>query len=151
MVRDAERQRVEWRAPHPATLSRWGVPVRRRGRLDVALVERGLAPSRERAQSLIMAGLVEVEGRRVDKAGQAVEPTASIVVKGPDHPYVSRGGVKLAHALKTFGISVTGKRCLDLGASTGGFTDCLLQSGAGQVIAVDVGKGQLDARLRQDP
>ncbi|MBZ5589036.1 MAG: TlyA family RNA methyltransferase [Acidobacteriia bacterium] len=122
-----------------------------RVRLDQALVERGLAPSRARAQSLILAGLVRVEGERADKAGKAVGPDMRIEVIGPDHPWVSRGGVKLAAALDAFGIDPAGRRCLDVGASTGGFTDVMLERGAAQVVALDVGHGQLDWHLRQDP
>jgi 23S rRNA (cytidine1920-2'-O)/16S rRNA (cytidine1409-2'-O)-methyltransferase len=122
-----------------------------RSRLDVLLVERGLAPTREKAQAMILAGLVEVEGRRADKAGQAVDREAQVAVFGPEHPYVSRGGVKLAAALDAFALDPSGSVCLDVGASTGGFTDCLLQRGAERVYAVDVGHGQLDARLRGDP
>jgi 23S rRNA (cytidine1920-2'-O)/16S rRNA (cytidine1409-2'-O)-methyltransferase len=122
-----------------------------RTRLDLLLVERGLAPTREKAQAMILAGLVEVSGRRVEKAGQAVARDAEVSVAGPPHPYVSRGGVKLAAALDRFGIDPSGVVCLDVGASTGGFTDCLLQRGAARVYAVDVGHGQLDAKLRGDP
>ena len=122
-----------------------------KARLDVALVARGLAPTREKAQALILAGRVAVDGRPATKAGQAVGDEASIAVAEPPHPYVSRGGVKLAAALDRFGIDPAGKTCLDVGASTGGFTDCLLQRGAARVYAVDVGHGQLDARLRADP
>ncbi|MDR5683534.1 MAG: TlyA family RNA methyltransferase [Armatimonadota bacterium] len=122
-----------------------------RRRLDLALVERGLAPSRERAQALVLAGRVFVDGRRVDKSGVAVTPTSRIEVRGPDHSYVGRGGLKLEHALRAFGLDVRGAVCLDLGAGTGGFTDCLLQHGARKVYAVDVGYGQLDLRLRADP
>ena len=122
-----------------------------RTRLDLLLVARGLAPSRERAQAMILAGLVEVAGKRIEKAGTGVDPDAPVRVTGPDHPYVSRGGVKLAAALDAFGIDPAGLVCLDLGASTGGFTDCLLQRGARRVYAVDVGRGQLDARLRASP
>ena len=125
-------------------------PVTRRLRLDLLLVERGLAPTREKAQALILAGLVEVEGRRAEKAGTAVPADARLTAVGPPHPYVSRGGVKLAAALDAFGIDPSGLVCLDVGASTGGFTDCLLQRGASRVYAVDVGRGQLDARLRAD-
>ena len=117
----------------------------------MALVERGLAPSRERAQALILAGRVEVDGRRADKAGQAVAEEASITVGQPPHPFVSRGGVKLAAALDHFALDPAGFVCLDVGASTGGFTDCLLQRSAARVYAVDVGHGQLDAKLRADP
>src|SRR5215471_939475 len=119
-------------------------------RLDILLVSRGLAPSREKAQAMILAGLVEVDGRRVDKAGTAVDVDAPVRVSGPPHPYVSRGGVKLAAALDAFSIDPSGLVCLDVGASTGGFTDCLLQRGARKVYAVDVGSGQLDAKLRND-
>ena len=100
---------------------------------------------------MILAGLVEVEGRRADKAGAAVHEDAAVAVAGPAHPYVSRGGVKLAAALDQFALDPAGKICLDVGASTGGFTDCLLQRGAARVYAVDVGRGQLDAKLRGDP
>jgi len=120
-------------------------------RLDLLLVERGLAPTREKAQALILAGLVEVDGRPGAKAGASYDEAVEIAVAGPPHPYVSRGGVKLAAALDHFGIDPAGLVCLDVGASTGGFTDCLLQRGAARVYAVDVGHGQLDARLRSDP
>ena len=126
------------------------VPTKR-VRLDQLLVERDLAPSRARAQSLILAGLVRVEGAVVDKAGKAVAPDAAVEIVAADHPWVSRGGVKLAAALDAFGVSPAGKRCLDVGASTGGFTHVLLERGAAQVVALDVGRGQLDWRLRQDP
>ncbi len=122
-----------------------------RVRLDQALVERGLAPSRARAQSLILAGLVRVDGLLADKAGKAVAEGARVEVIGPDHPWVSRGGVKLAAALAAFDVDPSGKRCLDVGASTGGFTDVLLENGAVQVVALDVGRGQLDWKLRSDP
>jgi len=125
------------------------VPTKR-VRLDQLLVERGLAPSRARAQSLILAGSVRVEGALADKAGKAVSADASVEVVVADHPWVSRGGVKLAAALDAFGVSPAGKRCLDVGASTGGFTHVLLERGAAQVVALDVGRGQLDWRLRQD-
>jgi 23S rRNA (cytidine1920-2'-O)/16S rRNA (cytidine1409-2'-O)-methyltransferase len=120
-------------------------------RLDLLLVARGLAPTREKAQAMILAGLVEVAGRRADKAGEGVPEDAEVAVAGPPHPYVSRGGVKLAAALDRFGIDPSGSICLDVGASTGGFTDCLLQRGAARVYALDVGHGQLDAKLRADP
>jgi 23S rRNA (cytidine1920-2'-O)/16S rRNA (cytidine1409-2'-O)-methyltransferase len=123
----------------------------RRERLDVLLVERGLAGSRERARALILAGLVRVDGQVVAKAGTAVKRDAAVELETPDHPYVGRGGIKLAHALETFGIAVAGRRALDVGASTGGFTDVLLQRGVRDVIALDVGHGQLDWRLRTDP
>jgi 23S rRNA (cytidine1920-2'-O)/16S rRNA (cytidine1409-2'-O)-methyltransferase len=122
-----------------------------RARLDRLLVLRGLAPTREKAQALILSGAVSVDGRRVDKAGAPVEETAELAVAGPPHPYVSRGGVKLEAALDHFRIDPSGLVCLDVGASTGGFTDCLLQRGAAKVYAVDVGYGQLDATLRGDP
>jgi 23S rRNA (cytidine1920-2'-O)/16S rRNA (cytidine1409-2'-O)-methyltransferase len=119
-----------------------------KSRLDLLLVSRGLAPTREKAQALILAGLVEVDGRRADKAGASVAEDAGVRVLGPPHPYVSRGGVKLAAALDAFGVDPAGRVCLDVGASTGGFTDCLLQRGAARVYAVDVGHGQIDAKLR---
>ena len=122
-----------------------------KSRLDLLLVARGLALTREKAQAMILSGRVEVEGRRVDKAGTAVDASAAVQVLGPPHPYVSRGGVKLAAALDAFDLCPEGLTCLDVGASTGGFTDCLLQRGARIVYAIDVGYGQLDARLRSDP
>lgn len=118
-------------------------------RLDVSLVERGLADSREQAARLILAGAVTVDGRRVDKAGARVGP-ASVVEVMARQRFVSRGGDKLAHALDAFGVSPAGRVCLDVGASTGGFTHCLLERGASRVYAVDVGQGQLDPRLRAD-
>ena len=120
-------------------------------RLDQLVVERGLAPSRERARAMILAGQILVEGKALTKAGTAVAHEAAIELVGPDHPYVGRGGLKLAHALDTFNIAVTGRECLDIGASTGGFTDVLLQRGAARVVALDVGHGQIDWRLRNDP
>jgi 23S rRNA (cytidine1920-2'-O)/16S rRNA (cytidine1409-2'-O)-methyltransferase len=120
-------------------------------RLDRLLVLRGLAPTREKAQAMILAGVVSVDGRRVEKAGMPVEEAADVSVSGPPHPYVSRGGMKLEAALDHFRIDPSGLVCLDVGASTGGFTDCLLQRGAAKVYAVDVGYGQLDANLRGDP
>jgi len=122
----------------------------RKTRLDIALVERGLAASRERARALIMAGRVTVDSKIVSKAGATVAEGANLEIAMPDHPYVSRGGVKLAHALDDFGVDPSGKRALDVGASTGGFTDVLLQRGAASVIALDVGHGQLHWRLRTD-
>jgi 23S rRNA (cytidine1920-2'-O)/16S rRNA (cytidine1409-2'-O)-methyltransferase len=124
---------------------------RHKTRLDLLVVEHGLAASRERAQALILAGQVTVDGQVMTKAGEAVPTDAAIGLLAPDHPYVSRGGVKLAHALDAFAIDVNGRRALDIGASTGGFTDVLLQRGAADVIALDVGHGQLDWRLRNDP
>ncbi len=117
-----------------------------RKRLDVVLVERGLAETRSQAQAMVMAGLVE----GFDKPGAPVEEDAELVVERPPR-FVSRGGEKLATALEAFGVDPTGRDCLDLGASTGGFTDCLLQTGAARVVAVDVGYGQLHPRLRADP
>ncbi len=122
-----------------------------RQRLDLLLVERQLAPSRERAQSLILAGKVLVNTERVDKPGKSVGQDSELVVQAQDHPYVSRGGVKLAGAIREFQIEVLDLIALDVGASTGGFTDCLLQHGAQKVYAVDVGYGQLAWKLRQDP
>ena len=117
----------------------------------MALVQRGLAPSRERARALILAGQVRVKGRVVTKAGASVSAGDDVALTVPDHPYVGRGGVKLAHALDVFGISADGRFALDVGASTGGFTDVLLRRGARQVVALDVGHGQLDWTLRTDP
>ena len=119
-------------------------------RLDQLLVERGLAESRTRAQSLIMAGHVSVAGKKIDKAGQQVASDAEIDVTGKDHPWVSRGGVKLAHALSKFAIDVTGMTAMDVGSSTGGFTDVLLSKGAVRVYAVDSGTNQLAWKLRND-
>lgn len=120
-------------------------------RLDKLVLERGLTTSRERAQALILAGKVLVDGQKIEKAGAAVNSDAEIRLLGEDLKYVSRGGLKLEHALQHWNIDVCGKVCLDVGASTGGFTDCLLQRGAASVIAVDTGYGQIDFRLRQDP
>jgi len=120
-------------------------------RLDVLLLDRGLAPSRERARALILAGQVSVDGQVVSKAGAPVAADARVDLSSPDHPYVGRGGIKLAGALDAFEINPSGRRALDIGASTGGFTDVLLQRGAERVIALDVGRGQLDWRLRNDP
>lgn len=122
-----------------------------RERLDVLVVERGLAASRERARALILAGQVRVDGNIVTKAGTPVAAGAAIDLLQRDHPYVSRGGVKLAHALDTFGVDPTGATALDVGASTGGFTDVLLRRGAAHVVALDVGHGQIDWTLRNDP
>ncbi|MFA5514963.1 MAG: TlyA family RNA methyltransferase [Desulfuromonadales bacterium] len=118
--------------------------------MDKLLVERGLVPSRERARALILAGKVIVGEHVVDKAGTQVALDSPLRLKGEDIPYVSRGGLKLAHALDTFNIAVAGRLAIDVGASTGGFTDCLLQRGAARVIAVDVGYGQLAWKLRED-
>jgi 23S rRNA (cytidine1920-2'-O)/16S rRNA (cytidine1409-2'-O)-methyltransferase len=122
-----------------------------RDRIDRLLVRRGMVETRERAQALILAGQVFVNGERVDKPGKSVPEDAHVEVHGPALRYVSRGGLKLEAALRAFDLSVVGAVCLDIGASTGGFTDCLLQHGAQLVYAVDVGRGQLDWRLRQDP
>lgn len=122
-----------------------------RRRLDLHLVEGGFFPSREQAQRAILAGVVYAGGRLADKPGQQVAEDTAIEVRGGSQPYVSRGGEKLAGALDRFGLDVRGLICLDLGASTGGFTDCLLQRGAAKVFAVDVGHGQLAWKLRQDP
>jgi 23S rRNA (cytidine1920-2'-O)/16S rRNA (cytidine1409-2'-O)-methyltransferase len=119
-------------------------------RLDKLLLERRLAASRERAQSLILAGKVLVNGQKIEKAGTAVDGAAEVRLIGEDLKFVSRGGLKLEKALGHWQIDVAGKLCLDVGASTGGFTDCLLQRGAARVIAVDTGYGQIDFRLRQD-
>ncbi len=122
-----------------------------RERIDKLLVERALADSRERAQALVLAGLVLADEQRIDKPGQTVRRDAVLRVKGAVHPYVGRGGVKLAAALDAFGVDAAGGTFLDVGASTGGFTDCLLQRGAARVVAVDVGHNQIDYRLRTDP
>ena len=122
-----------------------------RSRLDLELVSRGLAPTRERARALILAGQVLVNGRPARKAGDAIGEADEIALALPDHPYVGRGGLKLAHALDAFRITVDGRQALDIGASTGGFTDVLLQRGAVSVVALDVGHGQLDWKLRNDP
>jgi 23S rRNA (cytidine1920-2'-O)/16S rRNA (cytidine1409-2'-O)-methyltransferase len=120
-------------------------------RLDTLLVERGLAASRERARALILAGSVRVNGQPAPKAGTTVARDCEVTVATSDHPYVGRGGLKLAHALEAFGLAVDGAIALDVGASTGGFTDVLLQRGAAHVLALDVGHGQLDWKLRNDP
>jgi len=120
-------------------------------RADQLLADRGLAESRTRAQALILAGLVYSGDRKVEKAGQALPPDAPLEVKGKDHPWVSRGGLKLNHALAQFGWDVTGAVAIDVGSSTGGFTDVLLTRGAAKVYAVDVGHGQLAWKLREDP
>jgi 23S rRNA (cytidine1920-2'-O)/16S rRNA (cytidine1409-2'-O)-methyltransferase len=123
----------------------------RKERLDVLLVELGLAPTRARAQALVLAGQVVVDDQRVDKPGTRVSTDAAVRLKGGPMPYVSRGGLKLEAALKHFQLDVRGAVAADVGASTGGFTDCLLQAGARKVHALDVGRGQLHARLRADP
>jgi len=120
-------------------------------RLDILLVDKGLAKSRQQAQALILAGEVRVDGKRISKAGTHVSVGTAIDITGKNIPYVSRGGVKLEAALRAFNMDVTGLSCLDVGASTGGFTDCLLKHGANHVIAVDVGYAQFDWTLRSDP
>ena len=122
-----------------------------KSRLDKILVDRGLAASRERAQALILAGKVLVDEQKIEKAGAQTDETAAIRLLGEDLKYVSRGGLKLERALTHWGIDVTGRICVDVGASTGGFTDCLLQHGAARIIAIDTGYGQMDFKLRQDP
>ncbi len=125
----------------------------KRERVDKVLVERGLAESRTKAQALVMAGVVLVNEQRVEKPSEKIALDATLRVKGTDDPasrYVGRGGLKLEAALREFGVEVSGLTCLDVGASTGGFTDCLLQHGARRVVAIDVGHNQLDWRLRQD-
>jgi len=120
-------------------------------RLDVALVERGLCETRSKAQSLIMARRILVNGQHVDKAGANVADDDELRIEALEHPWVGRGGMKLAHALREFGISVDGKICADIGAATGGFTDVMLKCGAKKVYAIDVGFGQIDVSLRNDP
>jgi 23S rRNA (cytidine1920-2'-O)/16S rRNA (cytidine1409-2'-O)-methyltransferase len=122
-----------------------------KSRLDLLLVERGLVPSRERARAYILAGRILVREQKIDKPGATVPADAAIRLLGDDPPYVSRGGLKLAAALEHWKIAVAGRNCLDVGASTGGFTDCLLQHGAAQVTAVDTGFGQIAMKLRSDP
>ncbi len=123
----------------------------RRVRLDTLVVERGLADTRARARAIVLAGQVRVNGAVLSKAGVPVPADADVTLVVPDHPYVGRGGVKLAHALDAFGVSVSGRTAIDIGASTGGFTDVLLRRGTTRVAAVDVGHGQLAWKLRQDP
>ena len=126
----------------------------KRERIDKLLVERGLVESRTKAQAMVMAGVVLVDEQRVEKPSHQFDPNSTIRIKGEDDPstrYVGRGGLKLEAALREFQIDVAGLECLDVGASTGGFTDCLLQNGARKVFAIDVGHNQIDWRLRQDP
>jgi 23S rRNA (cytidine1920-2'-O)/16S rRNA (cytidine1409-2'-O)-methyltransferase len=120
-------------------------------RIDKLLVERGLVPSRERAQAMVLSGRVLVNEQKVEKAGAVVDPDAEIRLLGDDLKYVGRGGLKLEAALESWKINLTGRSCMDVGASTGGFTDCMLQHGAAEVMAVDTGYGQIHARLRSDP
>jgi 23S rRNA (cytidine1920-2'-O)/16S rRNA (cytidine1409-2'-O)-methyltransferase len=122
-----------------------------KSRLDLLMVARGLAQTRDRARALVLAGEVEVNGRPVTKAGASVDADAAVTLRVRDHPWVGRGGLKLAHALDAFAIDPSGMRALDVGASTGGFTHVLLERGAARVVALDVGHGQLDWKLRQDP
>src|SRR3954466_592621 len=119
-------------------------------RLDKLIFERGLVPSRERAQALIIAGKILVDEQKIEKPGAQVESDSVVRLLGEDLRYVGRGGLKLERALEHWRIDVTGKTCVDVGASTGGFTDCLLQHGAARVIAIDTGRGQIDAKLRND-
>jgi 23S rRNA (cytidine1920-2'-O)/16S rRNA (cytidine1409-2'-O)-methyltransferase len=120
-------------------------------RIDKLLVERGLVPSRERAQAMVLSGRVMVDGQKIEKAGAGVDPEAEVRFLGEDLKYVGRGGLKLEGALAHWKIDLAGRKCMDVGASTGGFTDCMLQHGAGEVIAVDTGYGQISMRLRSDP
>jgi 23S rRNA (cytidine1920-2'-O)/16S rRNA (cytidine1409-2'-O)-methyltransferase len=120
-------------------------------RIDKLLVERGLVPSRERAQAMVLSGRVLVNEQKVEKAGASVDPGAAIRLLGDDIKYVGRGGLKLEAALRDWKIDLAGRTCMDVGASTGGFTDCMLQHGAAEVVAVDTGYGQIHARLRSDP
>jgi 23S rRNA (cytidine1920-2'-O)/16S rRNA (cytidine1409-2'-O)-methyltransferase len=136
---------------HPARDARAGMVGSTKTRVDLLLVERGLVPSRERARALILAGRVLVSEQKVEKAGATVPADAPIRLLGEDQPYVSRGGVKLAAGLAHWPIAIEGRACLDVGASTGGFTDCLLQHGAAHVTAVDTGFGQIAMKLRIDP
>ena len=137
--------------PAIARVGRRAQELKKGSRLDTLLVERGLVATRERARALILAGQVRVNGQPATKAGHTVQPEDEVTLDTPDHPYVGRGGVKLAHALDVFGITPAGRMALDIGASTGGFTDVLLQRGATRVVALDVGHGQLDWKLRSDP
>lgn len=125
--------------------------MKNKKRLDVLLVERGYAETRTKAQAIIMSGLVYVSGQKADKPGMSFDENSDLEVRGATCPYVSRGGLKLEKALRDFGVNPTGYVCSDSGASTGGFTDCLLQQGASKVFAIDVGYGQLDWKIRSDP
>src|SRR6266436_6560046 len=120
-------------------------------RIDKLLLDRGMVPSRERAQALVLAGKVMVNGQKIEKSGAKVDAQSDIRLLGEDLKYVSRGGLKLERALEHWLIDIKDKVCLDVGASTGGFTDCLLQHGSARVIAIDTGYGQMDFKLRQDP
>ena len=123
----------------------------KKSRVDQALVDRGLAETKSKAQALVMAGVVFSGEQKIDKPGQAIADDKPLEVRGPDHPWVSRGGLKLAKGLEVFGVDPAGRTAVDVGSSTGGFTDVLLQNGAARVYAVDVGRGQLHWRLRNDP
>jgi 23S rRNA (cytidine1920-2'-O)/16S rRNA (cytidine1409-2'-O)-methyltransferase len=161
-VQNRESQGVSSCTGNPCTnctqsraIAEWRAPIRvnkssAKTRLDKLLLERGLAPSRERAQALVLAGKVLVNGQKVEKSGASIDSSCEIRLLGDDLKYVSRGGLKLERALDYWHIDVTGRICMDVGASTGGFTDCLLQRGAAQVIAVDTGHGQIAFQLRQD-
>jgi 23S rRNA (cytidine1920-2'-O)/16S rRNA (cytidine1409-2'-O)-methyltransferase len=147
-TKSAAETKPEGLSEGPAPMPR---AVGKRVRADLALVEQGLAPSRERARALILAGEVLDGDRPVDKAGELVAPDAALRLRTAPMPYVSRGGLKLAHALATFAVDPVGKVAVDVGASTGGFTDCLLQAGAARVYCIDVGYGQLDSKIARDP
>jgi 23S rRNA (cytidine1920-2'-O)/16S rRNA (cytidine1409-2'-O)-methyltransferase len=140
-----------WAAPRPSARPGPEIAPKAKKRVDELLVERGLAETRAKAQALILAGAVWSGEKKLDKAGLSVADDIALELRGRDHPWVSRGGIKLAHALEHFRIDVTGAVALDIGASTGGFTDVLLAHGAARVYAVDVGHGQLAWKLRQDP
>src|SRR5580692_4542194 len=140
---DAGKTRAEKKLPGKLRIEK--------SRLDVLLVERGLVQSRERARALILAGRVLVGEQKIDKPGTAVAQDAAVRLLGEDQPYVSRGGLKLAAALEHWKIDISGRACVDVGTSTGGFTDCLLQHGAARVTAIDTGFGQIDMKLRNDP
>ena len=136
---------------HEGTKARRHDSTKKRRRLDALLVERGIAENRKQATAIVLSGLVLVDEQRADKPGTLIHSASRIRIKSDNRKYASRGGIKLEAALRQFGVGVKGKVCLDLGASTGGFTDCLLKHGAHRVYALDVGSGQLDWNLRQDP
>jgi len=138
------------KAPGTGAVEPASRPGRRKARLDRLLVERGLAPSRERAQAFVLAGVVRVDGRPGTKPGALVPEESVVTVMAPDHPFVGRGGVKLAGALSELRVETAGRVALDIGSSTGGFSDCLLKRGALRVYAIDVGRGLLDWSLRND-
>jgi len=147
----SEWGRHEQGGASPVSTQRSEVFISVKTRLDKLLVDRGLTPSRERAQALILAGKVLVNEQKIEKAGASIDPGSTLRLLGEDLRYVSRGGLKLEKALEHWQIDLGGKVCLDIGASTGGFSDCMLQHGAAKVIAVDTGYGQMDFRLRNDP